>query len=64
MNELATGADVRRACQELELKMDEVVDQLKQEIRKLKRELIGGLTITMASINMVMFMALNATFNA
>jgi hypothetical protein len=41
-----------------------VVDQLKQEIRRLKGELIGGLTITMASINMVMFMALNATFNA
>jgi hypothetical protein len=28
MNELATGADVRRACQELELKMDEVVDSI------------------------------------
>jgi len=63
MNDLATGADVRGTIEGLEHKMDEVVDELKREMRKVKRETILGFTITMASMNMVMFFALDATLN-
>jgi hypothetical protein len=63
MNELATSSDVRDTTDRLERKMDEMVDDLKREMRKVKRETILGFTITMAAMNMVMIFALDATLN-
>jgi hypothetical protein len=64
MNDLATSFDVRATCQALERKMDEVVNDLKRDMRELKRSLVRDFTIIMASMNTVMFLALDATLNA
>jgi hypothetical protein len=63
MNELATSSDVRDTTDRLERKMDEMVDDLKMDMRRVKRETILTFTITMAWMNMVMFFALDATLN-
>jgi hypothetical protein len=63
MNELATSSDVRDTTDQLERKMDEMVDDLKMDMRRVKRETILTFTITMAWMNMIMFVALDATLN-
>jgi len=64
MNELATSSDVRDTTDRLERKMDEMVDDLKMDMRRVKRETILTFTITMAWMNMIMFVALDASLNA